>query len=247
MRFNDKVVVVHGGNSGIGLAAARQLVREGAHCIITGRDEATLKSAESELPGLRAHVVELAIPDSLDPVMEAVKSTYGRIDALLIASGVGKFQPIREVTPADWDFIHDVNLRGCFFAVQKALPLMREGGSIVLTGSVAASLGGVGGGAYAASKAGLRALTRSFAAELVSEGIRVNIMSPGPTDTPIFMRGGGDEAEVDAARKMFAGLVPMKRLGTPDEIAKAMLFLASDDASFITAIDLSVDGGMREL
>jgi NAD(P)-dependent dehydrogenase (short-subunit alcohol dehydrogenase family) len=152
------------------------------------------------------------------------------------------------VTPEQWDEVHDVNLRGCFFAVQKALPLMGRGGAIVITGSVGSVAAVPGNVMYAAAKAGLRAVARTLAAELVGQGIRVNMVSPGPTETPIINRTEGVSPEAVAGlREMMTNAVPMKRMGAPEEIARPVLFLASDDASFITGVDLYVDGGCVEL
>lgn len=246
-RFQDKIALVIGGNSGIGLAAAKQLAAEGAHVLITGRDPKTLEAAETETPGLRAFRADVADTSSLDPLIAEIRETHGRIDALFVNAGVCTFLPIRQATPEIWDSIHDVNLKGCFFAVQKALPLMGKGSSIVFTGSNASVLGVPGGVIYASSKAGMRAMARILATELVGEGIRVNVISPGPTETPIINRSGLDEEGVKGLRIQLNAVVPMKRLGEPDEIARAMLFLASDEASFITGIDLFVDGGCTEL
>ncbi len=246
-RFQDKVALVIGGNSGIGLAAAQQLAAEGAHVLITGRDPKTLKAAEAQTPGLRAIRADVADTTSLDPVIAEIRETYGRIDSLFVNAGVATFVPIRQVTPELWDSIHDVNLKGCFFAVQKALPLMGKGSSIVLTGSNASVLNVPGGVIYASSKAGMRAMARILAAELVGEGIRVNMISPGPTETPIINRSGLDEEGVKGLRVHLNEAVPMKRLGEPDEIARALLFMASGEASFITGTDLFVDGGCAEL
>jgi NAD(P)-dependent dehydrogenase (short-subunit alcohol dehydrogenase family) len=247
MRFTDKVALVIGGNSGIGLATAEGLAAEGAQVFITGRSEKTLAEAEAKIPGLSAFRSDIADPDSLDPVLAAIKAKHGRIDVLVVNAGVGAFAPVRDVTPQMWDEIHDINLKGSFFAVQKALPLMGKGGSIVVTGSIGAVLGIPGNAVYAAAKAGLRAVVRILATELVGEGIRVNMVSPGPTETPILYRSGLDEAGIAGLRAMMNEAVPMKRMGTPQEIARPMLFLASDEASFITGIDMFVDGGSVEL
>ncbi|MGE5722288.1 MAG: SDR family oxidoreductase [Sphingomonadales bacterium] len=246
-RFQDKVTLVVGGNSGIGLAAARDFAKEGATLIVTGRDPATLEKAAQETGGT-AHRADVADLNSLDPVIDEIRRAHGRIDVLFVNAGTGAFVPVREVTPELWDQIHDVNLRGCFFAVQKALPLMKRGGSIVITGSIGAVLGVPGNVVYAASKAGLRAVARILATELVGEGIRVNMVSPGPTETPIINRNAGmAPEEVDQLRQVMIQAVPMKRMGEAEEIARAVLFLASDEASFITGIDLYVDGGCVEL
>ena len=248
MRFSNKVALVVGGNSGIGLAATQGLAREGASPFVTGRDPATLAQVERSIPGIRAFRADIADPASLDPVIDAIRAAHGRIDVLLVNAGIGAFAPAREVTPALWDEVHGVNLRGAFFAVQKALALIGKGGSIVLTGSIGGVLGLPGNVVYASAKAGLRAVARNLAAELVGEGIRVNMVSPGPTETPIINRNAGmDASAVDGLRRQMIAAVPMKRMGEAEEVARAMLFLASPEASFITGVDLFVDGGCVEL
>jgi NAD(P)-dependent dehydrogenase (short-subunit alcohol dehydrogenase family) len=248
MRFVGKVVLVVGGNSGIGLAAAKGFGREGAKVCLTGRDQATLDKAAEEIEGSVAFRADVADTDSMIPVIDAIRALHGRIDVLFVNAGVGAFAPVREVTRELWDQIHDVNLRGCFFAMQRALPLMGRGGSIVVTGSIGSLAGVPGNAVYAASKAGLRAVVRIFATELVSEGIRVNMVSPGPTETPLINRNVGmDAAAVENLRQIMISVVPMKRMGDPEEVAKPVLFLASDEASFITGVDLFVDGGCLEL
>ena len=242
MRFQDKVVLVVGGNSGIGLDAAKGAAAEGATVYITGRSAKTLAEAEAAIPGAKAFQADMAEIISLAPTLDAIRLAHGRIDVLMVNAGVGGFASVRDATPEMWDEIHGINLRGAFFTMQQALPLMGKGGSI---GGV---LGLPGNVVYAAAKAGLRAVVRNAAAELVREGIRVNMVSPGPTETPIINRNPGmSEAAVDALRAKMIEAVPMHRMGESDEVAKAMLFLASDEASFITAVDLYVDGGCVEL
>jgi NAD(P)-dependent dehydrogenase (short-subunit alcohol dehydrogenase family) len=248
-RFEDKVALVIGGNSGIGRATAVAFAAEGARVVITGRDPKTLAEVATQIGAgtlaIRSDVADLA---SIDDVMQQVRDRHGRIDVLFVNAGIGTFATIPEVTPEAWDQVHDVNLRGCFFAAQKALPLMGKGGSIVFTGSIGSVLGVPGNAIYAAAKAGLRAVTRIFAVELVARGIRVNMVSPGPTETPIINRNPGmDAAAVDALRQMMIANTPMHRMGEPHEIAGAVLFLSSSDASFITGVDLFVDGGVVEL
>ena len=248
MRFTDKVVLIVGGNSGIGLAAAKGFAREGARVIITGRDRVTLDKAVLEVTGSIAFSADVADTDSMKPVVDSIRGSHGRIDVLFVNAGVGAFAPVRDVTRELWDHIHDVNLRGCFFAVQTALPLLKKGGSIVVTGSIGSIAGVKGNAVYAASKAGLRAIVRILATELVSEGIRVNMVSPGPTETPLLNRNVGmDESAVEALREVMISVVPMKRMGDPEEVARPVLFLASEEASFITGVDLFVDGGCLEL
>ena len=242
MRFKDKVVLIIGGNSGIGLAAARLFAAEGARLIISGRDLKTLAGAAEET-GAAAVRCDVADLDTLDDCMAQVRETHGRIDVLFVNAGIGAFAPVREVTPQLWDEIHAVNLRGCFFAVQKALPLMGRGGAVVITGSIGAEAAVPGNAVYAASKAGLRAATRILGVELVGEGIRVNMVSP-----PLINRNlGMDAAAVEALRQIMINVVPMKRMGEADEVARAVLFLASDEASFVNGVDLYVDGGCMEL
>jgi NAD(P)-dependent dehydrogenase (short-subunit alcohol dehydrogenase family) len=249
MRFKDKVALVIGGNSGIGRAAAQGYVAEGAKVVITGRDPKTLSEVEKEL-GAGALAVRSDVADaaSLDAVMAAVKARHGRIDVLFVNAGIGTFAPIPEVTPQRWDEVHDVNLKGCFFAAQKALPLMADGGSIVFTGSIGSALAVPGNVIYAAAKAGLRAVARIFAVELLPRRIRVNVVSPGPTETPLINRNVGMSPDVvNALRERMIANTPMRRMGEPEEVARAVLFLSSDEASFITGVDLFVDGGVMEL
>jgi NAD(P)-dependent dehydrogenase (short-subunit alcohol dehydrogenase family) len=248
-RFDNKVVVVIGGNSGIGRAAAKGYAEEGAQVVITGRDPKTLAAVQAEI-GTAALAVRCDIADlaSLDALMAQVGQQYGRIDVLFVNAGIGTFAPIPEVTPELWDEVHAVNLRGCFFAAQKALPLMGKGSNIVFTGSIGSVLAAPGNAIYAAAKAGLRAVARIFAVELVGKGMRVNMVSPGPTETPLINRNlGMDDQAVDALRQMMIANTPMRRMGEPEEIARAVLFLSSDEASFITGVDLFVDGGVIEL
>jgi NAD(P)-dependent dehydrogenase (short-subunit alcohol dehydrogenase family) len=247
MRFENKVAVVLGGNSGIGLAAAGALASEGATLCISGRDEATLAGAKHETGAVLARRCDMADLAALDEFYAAVSEQAGRIDILLANAGTGTFTAVRDITPELWDSVHAVNLRGAFFAAQKALALMGRGGSIVFTGSIGGVLGLPGNCVYASSKAGLRAIVRNMATELVGEGIRVNLVSPGPTETPIINRSGLPPDAVDEMRRQMIEAVPMKRMGEPEEIANALLFLASDEASFITGVDLYVDGGCVEI
>ena len=214
MRFANKVALVIGGNSGIGLATARAYAEEGAGVVITGRDPVTLAEAAREIGAgtlaIRSDVADLA---SVDAAIEQIRAQHGRIDVLFVNAGIGTFAAIPAVTPELWDQVHDVNLRGCFFAAQKALPLMGRGGSIVFTGSIGSVLAAPGNVIYAAAKAGLRAVTRIFAVELVAQGIRVNMVSPGPTETPIINRNVGMDAQaVDALRQMMIANTPMVKV-----------------------------------
>lgn len=247
MRFRDKVVLVIGGNSGIGRAAAEGFGAEGAHVFLTGRSQATIDEAVAAIPGARGFRADIADIESGAEALAAIRAAHGRLDVLFVNAGIGAFAPVEAVTPAQWDEVHGINLRGCFFAVQKALPLMGQGGAIVITGSIGAVAAVPGNAMYAAAKAGLRAVARTLAAELVGRGIRVNMVSPGPTETPIINRSGVPAEAVPGLREVMTQAVPMKRMGRPEEIARPVLFLASDEASFITGIDLYVDGGCVEL
>ncbi|PZQ58358.1 MAG: short-chain dehydrogenase [Sphingomonas taxi] len=248
MRFADKIVLVVGGNSGIGLASARAFAAEGAQVYLTGRSQETIDAAVAAIPGATGFRGDIADADALTPVVEAIGARHGRIDVLFVNAGVGAFAPVRDVTPTLWDEVHAVNLRGCFFAVQRALPLLGRGSAIVVTGSIGADAAIPGNMMYAASKAGLRAVVRILAKELVGEGIRVNMVSPGPIDTPLIDRNiGMSEAEAGALRQAMIDAVPMRRMGEAEEVARTVLFLASDEASFITSADVRVDGGALDL
>jgi NAD(P)-dependent dehydrogenase (short-subunit alcohol dehydrogenase family) len=248
MRFKDKIVLVLGGNSGIGLAAAKAFADEGANVHLTGRDQGTIDAAVADIPGSRGYRSDIADIAATDGVVRQVEASDGRIDVLYINAGVGGFAPLRGITEQDWDHVHAINLKGCVFALQKALRIMRKGGSIVVTGSIGAHGALEGNGTYAAAKGGLYMAMKVFAKELVAEGIRLNMVSPGPIDTPLLYRNPGmsDEA-VAGLKQMMIEKIPMHRMGQGEEVAKAVLFLASEDASFITGANLFVDGGLLEL
>jgi len=245
MRFQNKCVVILGGNAGIGLAAARMFHAEGAKLALTGRNAETLAAAAKEA-NARGIVSDMGVVADSSAAMAEIERALGGIDVLFVNAGVGGFAPVTEVTEDFWDGIHNVNLRGAFFAIQKALPLMRDGGSIVITGSIGSISAVPGNVVYAAAKAGLRAMARIFGKELLPRRIRVNMVSPGPTDTEIFKRGATQD-EIANLRSFLSSVVPIGRMGTSEEIARAALFLASDEASFINGVDLYVDGGCVEL
>jgi len=244
-RFTNKSVVIIGGNSGIGLASAKAFAREGARVLITGRDPQTLRSAQEEIGhdalAMRSDVKDLTAHGLL---MERVRADLGRIDVLFVNAGMGGFIPFEQVTEEFWDQVTNVNLKGPYFLIQKALALMGAGASIVLTSSIGHCKGIPGNSVYAAAKAGMRSLARNLGVELVSRGIRVNCVSPGPIDTPIFNRSGVPPEELAGMREAIRMQIPMKRFGESEECAGAVLFLASSEASFITGVDLLVDGGI---
>lgn len=245
MRFDNKCVAILGGNAGIGRAAARMFAAEGAKLAVTGRNAETLREVAEELDALciRSDMGDL---EQTAQALAEIEDVMGGIDVLFVNAGVGGFAMVPDVTPEFWDQIHSVNLRGAFFAIQQALPLMRDGGSIVITGSIGSVAAVPGNVAYAAAKAGLRAMARIVGKELLPRCIRVNMVSPGPTDTEIFKRDASAE-EIQGMRDMLSSVVPIGRMGTAEEVARAVLFLASAEASFINGVDLCVDGGCIEL
>lgn len=244
-RFDGKAVLILGGNAGIGAAAAELFADEGARLVITGRNGATLGDIAAQT-GAHAILADMGVLTESRDAITAAADHLGGIDVLFVNAGIGGFAMVPDVTEDFWDGIHDVNLKGAFFAIQAAAPLMRDGGSIVVTGSIGSVAAVHGNVAYAAAKAGLRAVARIVGKELLPRRIRVNMVSPGPTDTEIFKRGASPE-EIQGMRDMLSGVVPMGRMGTSEEIARAALFLASDEASFINGVDLYVDGGCIEL
>lgn len=248
MRFKDKVVLVLGGNSGMGLETARAFAAEGATVHFTGRDWRTIEAAQAAIPGSTGYQSDIADVAATEDLIARVEAASERIDVLYINAGVGGFAPLREIDEYAWDHVHSINLRGCVFALQKAVRIMERGGSVVVTGSIGAHGALEGNGAYAAAKAGLYMAMKVFAKELVSEGIRVNVVSPGPIDTPLLHRNPGmSDEDVARLKEMMIANIPMHRMGASEDVAKAVLFLASDDASFITGANLFVDGGLIEL
>jgi NAD(P)-dependent dehydrogenase (short-subunit alcohol dehydrogenase family) len=240
-KLQGKVAVITGGTSGIGLATAKLFVKEGAYVFITGRrqkelDEA-VKAIGSNATGVQGDVARLA---DLDRLYEAVK-TKGRIDIVFANAGAAEFAPLGKITEEHFDKLFGTNVKGTLFTVQKALPLMNDGGSIILNGSVASVKGTPAFGVYGATKAALRSFVRTWTSDLKDRHIRSNVVSPGPTDTPIV------DGQPEEAIARIVSTIPMGRMGDPDEIAKAVLFLASDDSSFVTGIELFVDGGRGQL
>ena len=240
-KLNGKVAVITGGTTGIGLAAAKLFVREGAYVFITGRrqnelDEA-VKAIGSNVTGVQGDVAKLA---DLDRLYETIKAK-GRIDIVFANAGLAEFSPLASITEEHFDKLFNINVKGTLFTVQKALSLLNDGSSIILTGSIAGVKGTPAFGVYGATKAAIRNFVRAWTVELKDRRIRSNVLSPGPTDTPQVTR-----QPVDAIARIVS-TIPMGRMGEPDEIAKAALFLASDDSSFVTGIELFVDGGRAQI
>ena len=241
--LQGKVAVITGGNSGIGLATAKRFVEEGAYVFITGRRQAELDKAAAEIgKNVTAIQGDVSNLDDLDRLFNTVEKSKGRIDILFANAGVVEPRPTPAVTPEHYDKTFDINARGVFFTVQKALRLIKEGGSIILNGSGVWQKGIPIYVTYGGTKAALRSFVRTWTAEFASKGIRANMISPGPVETPILEGQFGENTE--AMREQFKSRIPMRRLGRPEEIAAAAVFLASDESSFITGIDLPVDGGV---
>ena len=243
-KLDGKIAVITGGNSGIGLATAQHFVKEGAYVFITGRRQSELDKAVKQIGdntiGVQGDVSNLA---DLDRLYDTVKGQKGRIDILFANAGIAEFAPLGSITESHFDKIFSVNVKGLLFTVQKALPLFQDGGSIILTASVGGSKGTPAFSVYDATKAAIRSFARSWTVDLKNRKIRVNAISPGPTDTPVLRRLFEDEQ----MKTTLLNTIPLGRLGSPDEVAKPVLFLASDDSSFITGIELFVDGGRGQI
>jgi NAD(P)-dependent dehydrogenase (short-subunit alcohol dehydrogenase family) len=244
-KLQGKVAVITGGNSGMGLATAQLFAAEGAHVFITGRRQSELDAAVKligdNVTGVQGDVSNLA---DLDRLYDTVKQHKGRIDILFANAGLGEFVPVAEISEAHFDKVFDINVKGLVFTVQKALPLFQDGGSIILNASIAAFKGMQDFSVYSASKAAVRSFARSWTVDLKDRKIRVNALSPGPIDTPILDGLGEGKEEVKAS---LASQVPLGRMGRSEEIATVALFLASDDSSYVTGIELCVDGGMGQI
>ena len=247
-KLNNKIAVVTGGSSGIGLATAQRFIADGAQVVITGRNQGTLDAAIAEL-GDRATAVhgDVAKLEDLDRLFSHVAERFGRIDVLFANAGIAPFAPLEAVTESDFDALFNINVRGLFFTVQKALPLLSEGASVILNASVVAQSGIPNTSVYSATKAAVRSLGRTLAAELSPRGIRVNVVSPGLIETPLHGKLGLSQDEVDVFAAQVVEQTPLGRTGRPEEIAATVAFLASDDASYFTGADLVADGGMVQV
>ena len=246
-RLQDKKIVITGGNSGIGKAISEAVIREGAHVLIAGRNRETLDNLAAELgdraSAFRADVANLA---DLDRLAAAAGESFGHVDVLIVNAGIAKPAPLAETTPEFFDQHFDINVKGLLFTVKQFLPLLRKGSSVILTGSALDETGAAGMAVYSATKAAVRNIARSLAAELAPQGIRVNTVAPGPIETPIYDRMGLPQEVAEGFASQVASKVTLGRFGKPEEVAPVAVFLASDDSSYITGARLSVDGGFSE-
>ncbi len=247
-KLKGKIAVITGGNSGIGLATAKRFVSEGAYVFITGRRQKELNLAVSEIGnnirGIQGDVSNLV---DLDKLYNIVKDQKGRIDILFANAGIAEFAPLGEISEEHFDKIFGINVKGLLFTVQKALPILQDQGSIILNASIGSSKGVEESSVYSATKAAVRSFARTWTVDLKHRKIRVNAISPGPIETPIFTSLMQDEEQSEQFKKNLVNTVPMGRMGNPDEIAKVVSFLASDESSYITGIELFVDGGLAQI
>jgi NAD(P)-dependent dehydrogenase (short-subunit alcohol dehydrogenase family) len=247
-KLEGQIAVITGGNSGIGLATAKRFVSEGSYVFITGRRQKELDVAVSEIGknvvGIQGDVSNL---EDLDRLYNTVKDQKGHLDILFANAGIAQFAPLGEISEEHFDNIFRINVKGVLFTVQKALSLFHDGGSIILNASIGSSKGVEESSVYSATKAAVRSFARTWTVDLRHRKIRVNAISPGPIDTPIFSNLLQNEEQSEQFKKNIMNTVPMGRMGNPDEIAKVVSFLASDESSYITGIELFVDGGLAQI
>ena len=247
-KLEGKIALITGGNSGIGLATAKQFVNEGAYVFITGRREAELAAAKKQI-GKNATAIQGDVSNlaDLDRLFAQIKKEKGKIDIVFANAGIARYAPLGTITEDFFNSIFDINVKGVLFTVQKSLSLLRDGGSIILNASIVASKGLSSNSVYSATKAAVRSFARTWTTDLKDRRIRVNAISPGPIDTPGLSELLASSETGEQRKKMISTTVPLGRFGRPEEIAKAVVFLASDDASYITGIELFVDGGFAQV
>jgi NAD(P)-dependent dehydrogenase (short-subunit alcohol dehydrogenase family) len=247
-KLEGKIALITGGNSGIGLATAKQFVNEGAYVFITGRREAELAAAKKQIgKNVTAIQGDVSNLDDLERLFAQIRKEKGKIDIVFANAGVARYAPIGTITEDFFDSIFDINVKGVLFTVQKSLPLLRDGGSIILNASIVGSKGLSSNSVYSATKAAVRSFARTWTTDLKDRRIRVNAISPGPINTPGLSELLASSETGEQRKKMISTTVPLGRFGKPEEIAKAVVFLASDDASYITGIELFVDGGFAQV
>ncbi|MDM0077415.1 SDR family oxidoreductase [Variovorax sp. J2P1-59] len=247
-RFQDKTVLVTGGTSGIGLAAAKAFAAEGARVIVTGRDAAALEKAQAELgPRALAFRNDAGAPASAKELAAYLSGHGVKLNAVFLNAGIARFASLADVTEAFWDEAFDINVKGVFFQIQALTPLLDPGASIVINGSINAHIGMPNSAVYAASKAAVISLAKTLSAELLPRGARVNVVSPGPVQTPLYGKLGLDSATLEATAAQIQAQVPLGRFGTPDEVASTVLHLSAPESAFIVGTEIIVDGGMSQL
>ena len=252
MRLKNKVVVITGGNSGIGLGIAKEFKAEGAIGSIVGRNQITLDAAEELLcPNFKGIKNDVTETEGLESIFKETSSIYGKLDILVVnaggAIGSGSLGTVMDATEKDYDTMVDLNLKSVFFTVQKALPYLKDGASIVLVASIGAQKGFEGLTVYSAAKAGVRSFARTFSRDLLDRNIRVNVLSPGTIDTPLFGKLGLPDDVSNQAKEQFKSLIPIQRIGKPKDMGRVAVFLASDDSSFLLGEEIIADGGVVNL
>jgi NAD(P)-dependent dehydrogenase (short-subunit alcohol dehydrogenase family) len=245
-KLDGKIALITGGTTGIGAATAKLFQAEGATVIVTGSSAKTVEIARRDLPGIEVVVSDQADTKASKALVDQVKAKHGRIDVLFVNAGIGAFAPLESVDEASFDRQFNINVRGAYFIIKHAAPVIPDGGAIVLTASTAASSGFAGASVYSATKAALRSFGRTLAAEFAPRNIRVNTVSPGPIETPIFGKSGLTQQQIQGFKDSITSQVTLKRMGTSEEVAAAVLFLAAD-ATFVTGAELLVGGGINDV
>jgi NAD(P)-dependent dehydrogenase (short-subunit alcohol dehydrogenase family) len=247
-RLQGKVAVITGGSSGIGLASAKRLAEEGAKVVISGRNQKTLDDAVKFIGnGVLAVKSDTSKVADTEKLLKEVAQKLGKIDVLFVNAGIAKFAPLTDSSESFFDEQFNTNVKGAYYTIQKAIPHLNDNASVILNTSIVSTKGQANTSVYSSTKAALRSIARTAATELVGRGIRVNAVAPGPIETPIFEKTGLPKEAIDEFAKEVTQRVPMKRFGKPEEVAGAVAFLASSDASYITGVELNVDGGMGQL
>ncbi|WP_421940036.1 SDR family oxidoreductase [Pedobacter sp.] len=243
-KFNNKIAVVTGGNSGIGYATAKELIEQGAKVVITGRRKSAVDAAAQEL-GAIPFIADQSVLDDIDTLVQEVQKSYGKVDILFINAGiVGESTLIESASVENFDNVMNINFRGAYFTLSKFIPILNEGASVVMLSSIVASMHKPSSSIYQASKAALNSISKTAANELAPRKIRVNMISPGPTQTEVMNKSGMDDATVKGIMDHLTNIIPLKKIGKPEDVAKLVSYLSDDAASFITGSEFVIDGGM---